>query len=54
MNEYHIMFRNGDGVTLKGSLLDYDENYIRVWDGTTLVAVFSWNAIVGFIKEEVG
>jgi len=53
MYEYHIMFRNGDGVTLKGSLLDYDENYVKIWNGIKLLAVFSWEAIVGFIKEEL-
>ena len=54
MNEYHIMFRNGDGVTIKGSILDNDNDFIRIWKGTTLVAVFSWEAIVGFIEEELG
>lgn len=52
MNEYHIMFRNGDGVTIKGDALCYDENFITIWNKTDKIAMFSWSAVIGFIREE--
>jgi len=50
---YNIMFRNGDGVTLKADSHKIDQNQLVLWNGMNLVAVFSWEAIVGFtITEE--
>lgn len=54
--KYNIMFRNGDGVTLEGNSHQTDENYLRIFgDGKhcmKLTAVFSWDAIVGFVIKE--
>lgn len=61
MKTYNIMFRNGDGVTIEGDVFQNDEGYLRIWRSnpvvprekkSVLVAVFSWEAICGFIIEE--
>ena len=61
MKRYNIMFRNGDGVTIEGDIFQNDDGYLRIWRSTpvengeiksVLVAVFSWDAICGFIIEE--
>ena len=53
MYDYHIMFRNGDGVTIKGDALAYNDGFITIWDGKKKIAMFSWEAIIGYIVEEV-
>ena len=62
MKRFNIMFRNGDGVTIEGDIFQNDESYLRIWRSnpvangevkSVLVAVFSWDAICGFIIEEV-
>ena len=57
MKRYNIMFRNGDGVTIEGDEIQNDDGYLKIWGrkpsgGTKVVAVFSWDAICGFIIEE--
>ena len=55
MKRYNIMFRNGDGVSLKADVLRDDKMFVFLWKNEKMIAAFSWDAIVGFtITEEVG
>ena len=52
MKRYNIMFRNGDGVSLTAIAHNSDGQYLKICDAKGILAVFSWEAIVGFVVKE--
>lgn len=52
MKRYNIMFRNGDGVSLKADVLRDDKMFVFLWKNEKMIAAFSWDAIVGFTITE--
>lgn len=52
MKTYNIMFRNGDGISIHCKEHTIDERFLTLWGERSVVAKFSWAAIIGFTITE--
>ena len=52
MKIFNVMFRNGDGVSLRGKAARSDGKELIIVDDRRVIAVFFWEAIVGFVIKE--